>query len=189
MPDLPLDLINVLAEEYPDVESARALWKRAGGSNRQVDNISRPGDLWQNLWLRSVRGASVRPAALLRAALAPDELPNNAVLIRHLRSFAPVDSSPVAQRMVAAIETAPMDMGREDTLELLAEWEVEDDVDSFAAICPALEGRVSLDRRGELREALDAIALEIKAGALSGVVKAGTSAAVKALLAGLAATS
>lgn len=189
MPELPRDLIDLLAEEYPDTQSARALWKRAGGSNRQVENISKPGDLWQKLWLRSVRGASVRPAALLRAALAPDELPNNAVLIRHLRSFAPPNSAPPAQRIVAAIEAAPVDMRQEHTLEILAEWEVEDELDAFAAVCPALEGRIPAKRRGELRETLEAIAGEIRAGALTGVVKAGTSAAVKALLAGLAATT
>lgn len=80
--DFPLDLIHVLAEEYPDAQDARDLWKRAGGSAGEVENVPRPRDLWQRLWLRSMRGASVRPAALLRAALA--DLPNNPVLLEYL---------------------------------------------------------------------------------------------------------
>jgi hypothetical protein len=86
MNTLSRDLIAVLAEEYPDVRDARAVWVRAGGSNGEVENIARPRDLWQALWLRSTRGASVRPAALLRAVL--DDLPNNTVIIGELRIIA-----------------------------------------------------------------------------------------------------
>jgi hypothetical protein len=81
--DLPLDLIHALAEEYPDVRDARALWARAGGSGSEVENVPRPRDMWQRLWLRSMQGASVRPAALLQAALA--DRPNNPVLLQNLR--------------------------------------------------------------------------------------------------------
>lgn len=84
--NLPRDLIQTLAEEYPDVRDARALWVRAGGKESEVENISRPQDLWQRLWLRSTQGASVRPAALLRAAL--EDLPNNLVLMQHLKTLA-----------------------------------------------------------------------------------------------------
>lgn len=83
--DLPRDLIHVFAEEYPDVRDARALWVRAGGAASEVENIPRPQDLWQRLWLRSTQGASVRPAVLLRAAL--DDLPDNPVLIHHLQRW------------------------------------------------------------------------------------------------------
>lgn len=75
-------LILILAEAYPDTRDARALWERAGGRASEVDNISRPRDLWQRLWNRSTQGATVRPAALLRAAL--QEIPNNPVLLYHL---------------------------------------------------------------------------------------------------------
>jgi nucleoside phosphorylase len=81
--ELPRDLILVLAEEYPDVKDARALWMRAGGKAREVESISRPEDLWQRLWIRSTQGASVRPVALLRAAL--DDLPGNTVLLHYLK--------------------------------------------------------------------------------------------------------
>ncbi|MHB1117798.1 effector-associated domain EAD1-containing protein [Sideroxydans sp.] len=80
--NIPTDLINVLAEEYPDVQHARALWQRAGGRASDVENITRPRDLWQRLWLRSVQGASARPEKLLQAAL--ENLPDNAVLHQHL---------------------------------------------------------------------------------------------------------
>lgn len=80
--EIPQDLIEVLANEYPDVSDARALWERAGGKKSEVDNIPRPRDLWQRLWIRSTQGASVRPNALLKVALV--DLPNNAVLLRHL---------------------------------------------------------------------------------------------------------
>jgi nucleoside phosphorylase len=79
---LPWDLIEVLAENYPDVRDARALWERAGGKSTEVENIPRARDLWQRLWIRSTQGASVRPAELLKAAL--EDLPNNTVLIRYL---------------------------------------------------------------------------------------------------------
>ena len=82
---IPADLISVLAEEYPDVQHARALWQRAGGKASDVENISRPRDLWQRLWLRSVQGASARPEKLLQAAL--EDLPDNAVLHQHLATF------------------------------------------------------------------------------------------------------
>jgi len=80
--ELPLDLISLLAEEYPDVSNARALWKRAGGKVSEVENIPRPFDLWQRLWLRSVQGATVRPSDLLKAV--QEDFPNNAVLLHYL---------------------------------------------------------------------------------------------------------
>lgn len=80
--NIPSDLIDVLAEEYPDVQYARALWQRAGGKASDVENITRPRDLWQRLWLRSTQGASARPEKLLQAAL--DDLPDNAVIHQYL---------------------------------------------------------------------------------------------------------
>jgi nucleoside phosphorylase len=58
-------LIAFLAEEYPDVASARSLWKRSGGKNGDISNINRPRDMWQSIWQMSVNGASVTPEALL----------------------------------------------------------------------------------------------------------------------------
>jgi nucleoside phosphorylase len=83
--ELPRDLILVLAEEYPDVKDARALWVRAGGKASEVENISRPQDLWQRLWMRSTHGAAVRPEALLGAAL--EDLPGNTVLLHYLKKL------------------------------------------------------------------------------------------------------
>ncbi|MCD2452791.1 effector-associated domain EAD1-containing protein [Methylicorpusculum oleiharenae] len=80
--NIPTDLINVLAEEYPDVQHARALWQRAGGRVSDVENLARPRDLWQRLWQRSVQGASARPETLLQAAL--EDLPENVVLSQYL---------------------------------------------------------------------------------------------------------
>ncbi len=82
---IPTDLLDVLAGEYPDVSDARALWERAGGKKSEVESIARPRDLWQRLWLRSTQGASVRPSALLKAALM--DLPNNSVLLHHLALY------------------------------------------------------------------------------------------------------
>jgi len=80
--NIPTDLINVLAEEYPDVQQARALWQRAGGRACDVENLARPRDLWQRLWQRSLQGASARPEMLLQSAL--EDLPENAVLHQYL---------------------------------------------------------------------------------------------------------
>lgn len=183
MTSIPKDLIAVLADEYLDVRDARAVWVRAGGKNSDVENVPRPNDLWQNLWLRSLRGASVRPAALLRAVL--DDLPNNSVVIHHLSTLANPTAAAAATRIVDALESSEETLGREGVLELLEEWEVVDDVDTFAAICPALEGRISPERRGELGETLALLGEEVRGGALSGLVKVSTAAAVKAFFAAL----
>ncbi|NOS87979.1 MAG: hypothetical protein HOP34_05465, partial [Methylococcaceae bacterium] len=79
---IPRDLIEVLAEQYPDVRDARALWERAGGKASQVENIPRPFDLWQKLWQFCIQGAVVEPQLLLQEALK--DLPNNQVLKKHL---------------------------------------------------------------------------------------------------------
>lgn len=81
----PLELIRTLAQEYPETRDARALWQRAGGRGSEVENIARPEDLWQRLWLRSLQGASARPQAILAAAL--QDLPGNAVLKRYLQEM------------------------------------------------------------------------------------------------------
>lgn len=89
MKNIPIDLIQVLAEEYPDVRDARALWQRAGGKASEVESISRPRDLWQRLWLRSMQGASACPGALLQEALK--DLPDNEVLHRYIKSLLPLN--------------------------------------------------------------------------------------------------
>lgn len=79
---VPLPLLRLLADNFPDAIHARALWSRAGGAVREVESINRPLDLWQRLWQQSMSGAAARPDALLRAAL--DELPHNETLVRYL---------------------------------------------------------------------------------------------------------
>ena len=76
------DLIAVLAEEYPDIRDARAVWVRAGGKNADVESISRPTDMWQKIWLRCKQGAHVTPKALLTAILS--DLPENKVLLQQI---------------------------------------------------------------------------------------------------------
>jgi hypothetical protein len=186
MTTAPIELIEVLAEEYPEVGHARSVWVRAGGKSREVESNPRPLDLWHNLWLRSVRGASVRPAALLKVAL--EDLPHNGTLIAQLAELSSPEDSAAALRVVKRFETSGA-RDTADTLTLLAEWEVKDEADAFAAICPAMEGRLAPERRGELRDTLTAIGGDLKKGALDGVVKAGTSEAVKVLLAALDATA
>lgn len=85
----PRDLIEAFAEHYPDVGDARALWIRAGGRAGDVENVLRPRDLWQRLWLRSIHGASVGPAKLLQAAI--DESPHNLVFRHHLAAWTDQD--------------------------------------------------------------------------------------------------
>lgn len=84
-PLLPRDLLEFLAENYPDVRDARALWQRAGGRAAEVENISRPFDLWQALWRRSVQGAAAQPKVLLREVL--QDYPGNAVVAHYLSSL------------------------------------------------------------------------------------------------------
>lgn len=85
---VPLDLIDALADLYPETGQARAVWERAGGKASEVENVSRPQDLWQRLWLRSTRGASVKPAMLLQT-VATDS-PLNEVIQRHLANWSRV---------------------------------------------------------------------------------------------------
>ena len=84
-PAIPSDLINELAELYPDVQDARALWQKAGGRASDVEHIPRPRDLWQRQWLNSEYGAAALPQALLQAAL--DDFPSNEVFRRYLSTF------------------------------------------------------------------------------------------------------
>jgi Effector-associated domain 1 len=72
----------VLAEMYPDLEAARSIWVRAGGKRSEIENIAHPRDLWQRFWLKSLQGAAVRPAVLLRTVLT--EAPNNTVIAHYL---------------------------------------------------------------------------------------------------------
>lgn len=83
--DIPLELIEVLAELYPDVRDARTLWQKAGGRASDVEYNPRPRGLWQRLWLNSRQGAAARPVALLQAAL--EDFPGNAVLRHYLESL------------------------------------------------------------------------------------------------------
>lgn len=87
--DLPMDLIHALAEAYPDIQDARALWERAGGLSSEVESIQRPRDLWQRLWKQSRQGARARPADLLRAALK--DMPGNEVFARYLKALTKSD--------------------------------------------------------------------------------------------------
>lgn len=80
---VPDDLIAVLADQYPEARDARAVWVRAGGRAGDVEQVNRPRDLWQRLWLAAVNGANVRPAALLDAVL--EDLPNNEVVAAYRR--------------------------------------------------------------------------------------------------------
>jgi nucleoside phosphorylase len=82
---LPLDLIELLADNYPETLEARALWERAGGKRRDVESISRPVDLWQRIWIRCEQGAIVTPKALLQAVLS--DFPNNKIFQKYLKQF------------------------------------------------------------------------------------------------------
>jgi len=75
---VPVRLIRELANAYPDPSSARSVWERAGGQCSDVENIARPKDLWQRLWMRSTQGAVVRPINLLLAI--HDDLPDNVIV-------------------------------------------------------------------------------------------------------------
>ncbi|MBK9645990.1 MAG: hypothetical protein IPO67_12700 [Deltaproteobacteria bacterium] len=90
---VPMDLINTLADLYPETRDARALWERAGGRGREVESNPNARDLWQRLWRQSSQGASVTPEALLKAALADNE--NNAVLKGALLTVPKIQQAPV----------------------------------------------------------------------------------------------
>lgn len=81
----PRDLIEFLAETYPETRDARALWQRAGGRAAEVENIPRSFDLWQNLWRRSNQGAAARPEAILLAVR--EEYPGNALIAQYLAAY------------------------------------------------------------------------------------------------------
>lgn len=183
---LPRELIQALAEEYSDVRDARALWERAGGKGSEVENIPRPRDLWQRLWVRSTQGASARPAALLRAAL--EDLPHNTVLIFHLKTLVQPVVADAATRLIGRLEKVPGPLDRSIMLDLLAEWERVDGDSFFAALCPALEGRLTSARRTDLHQALSELAVEMRNGALAGTVEAATPVLIDALLAALKVT-
>ncbi|MEM5292738.1 effector-associated domain EAD1-containing protein [Burkholderia sp. JPY481] len=81
----PRELIEFLADTYPETQDARALWMRAGGKGGQVPTLNHPRDLWQRLWAQSVQGAAARPASILRAVLT--DYPENPTVLRYLANF------------------------------------------------------------------------------------------------------
>ena len=78
------ELIAFLAEEYPDVADARALWKRAGGKNGDIPNNPRPKDMWLTIWNKSLNGAVVTPSDLLKQLSV--DFPNNLMIESFLAS-------------------------------------------------------------------------------------------------------
>lgn len=82
---LPMDLIELLADNYPDTADARSLWERAGGRRRDVENNPRPVDLWQRVWIRCEQGAIVTQFELLQAVLL--DFPNNKIIQKYLSQF------------------------------------------------------------------------------------------------------
>lgn len=77
------DLLELLAEEYPEITQARALWKRAGGKNNELASNPYPRDMWLNIWNRSLNGASVTPTSLLLEV--KKDYPENKVVIAALK--------------------------------------------------------------------------------------------------------
>lgn len=175
----PMDLLRELADLYPTQSSTVALWERAGGSAREVAELSRPVDRWQAVWGHSARGASVTPAALLRAAW--EDQPNNTRLLKALVAELPHHADPelvrAAERLVARLADQAQDgVG---VIELLAEWEERDPARTFAAICPAVERGLVPERRAALKERLRA---PVAQGLVNGMVQAGVGQAVKVAL-------
>lgn len=80
--ELPMELIGTLADCYPEVGLARAVWERAGGKGSEVENNSQPRNLWQRIWMHSVRGAAVKPGSLLRVVAS--DWPHNDVIQKYL---------------------------------------------------------------------------------------------------------
>lgn len=78
-------LIQLLADQYPTSERARALWSRAGGYGSEVDNIANPRDLWQQMWQNCINGARVTPLMLLKAIKS--DLPHNAIVDSYIAAF------------------------------------------------------------------------------------------------------
>lgn len=76
------NFLDTLAEVYPDVSDVRALWERAGGMSRDIENVPRPRDLWQGVWKKSLQGAKVTPTALLTILL--EENPYNSAFIEKM---------------------------------------------------------------------------------------------------------
>lgn len=78
-------LIDFLSEEYPDIEDARAVWKRAGGANSDLSRSSRPKDMWLNIWNKSLNGAAVSPLQLLQEV--KNDFPENLILQSAINKF------------------------------------------------------------------------------------------------------
>jgi nucleoside phosphorylase len=76
------ELVDELANLFPDLSQIRSLWERAGGNVANIANIPRPRDMWQNLWKCCLNGGQVKPENLLTKAL--EEYPNNNVFLNHL---------------------------------------------------------------------------------------------------------
>lgn len=176
---IPTELVHTLAEEYPDVTSARLLWQRAGGKISEVENITQPRNLWQQLWRRSSQGASVRPIRLLCTAL--EDLPNNSILLRHLGELAPPPTKEAAESWFARLEATQPVLTKEVLWGWIEDWEEADEGTTFAALLN-FKNRLPSARRSELREVLATLLTEHDSGAQSQTLSTPARAMGRALL-------
>lgn len=79
------ELLEVLADLYPDVGEIRSVWELAGGKLHEVDNASNPRNVWQSLLRRSCLGGSVNLSKLVEVVLA--DYPNNEFLLGRLKAL------------------------------------------------------------------------------------------------------
>jgi hypothetical protein len=173
-----MTLIRELARAYPRQSATDALWERAGGEVAAVPEYADALVRWQEVWRKCELGAAVTPERLLRTVA--EDLPRNAVVLAAMAERAHPDHVARAEALVARLE-------QEDPDDIdLGEWLIEDPDGGFAALAPALEGRIAESRRSELRKMIEDASVQ---GAIKATVSATVKTAWSLVLAALTATS
>lgn len=72
------EIIEYLADLYPNFEETQVLWEQAGGRLSDLEAKSRPLNRWHTIWKKVNQGAQVTPQALLQAIYK--EYPHNSVI-------------------------------------------------------------------------------------------------------------
>lgn len=148
-----------LAEYYPGVLAARAVWTWAGGDRESVPLDPPPSDQWEQLWDQSREDGGIGAVALLREALF--DRPGDEALLGFLDALGQetFPDGPAAGTVLVDLITELGPGGSPDALSAaLAAFPDRDGNETFAAIAPILAGKLTEADRSGLETALDGAA-------------------------------
>ena len=148
-----------LAEYYPGVLAARALWTWAGGDRESVPLDPPPPEQWDRLWDRSREEGGIGAVALLREALF--DRPGDEALLGFLDALGR-ETFPEGPAAGTVLVDLMADLGPDGSpgalSAALAAFPDRDGNETFAAVAPILAGKLTQADRAGLETALEGAA-------------------------------